>query len=120
MNAFLKSIEESLLMSFGMLWQVAWSLALGYTITSIIGIAVSADTIKKKFGKSGCREIALYIILTLSVKISGIAIQKWYKRFYPETGRAAGKRYPCSYKVSITYYQPFLLRCIGIYNNTSH
>ncbi len=58
MTTFLKSIEESLLMSVGMLWQVAWSLALGYTITSIIEVAVFADTIKKKFGKSGFREIA--------------------------------------------------------------
>ncbi len=39
MNHFFKSLLEALWMSLGMFWQIAWSLALGFTITSVIEIA---------------------------------------------------------------------------------
>ncbi|HEX4374986.1 MAG TPA: permease [Puia sp.] len=58
MNNFLSSLSEALLMSLGMFWQIGWSLALGFTITSVIEVAVSQDKIMKRFGKSGFREIA--------------------------------------------------------------
>lgn len=58
MNNFLGSLADSILMSLGMFWQIGWSLALGFTITSVIEVAVSQDKIMRRFGKSGFREIA--------------------------------------------------------------
>jgi uncharacterized protein len=59
MNHLLSSLGEALWMSFGMFWQIAWSLALGFTITSIIEVAVSREKIISRFGKSGVKEIAI-------------------------------------------------------------
>jgi uncharacterized membrane protein YraQ (UPF0718 family) len=46
-------------MSFGMFWQIAWSLALGFTITSVIEVAISREKIISRFGKSGVKEVAV-------------------------------------------------------------
>jgi hypothetical protein len=59
MGNFLRSLSDALQMSMGMFWQIAWSLGLGFTITSVIEIAVSRDKIIGRFGKSGFREIAI-------------------------------------------------------------
>jgi hypothetical protein len=59
MNHFLSSLLEALWMSLGMFWQIAWSLALGFTITSVIEVAVSRNKIISRFGKSGVKEVAL-------------------------------------------------------------
>ena len=45
-----------------MFWQIAWSLALGFTITSVIEIAVSSEKIINRFGKSGVKEVAIATI----------------------------------------------------------
>jgi uncharacterized protein len=58
MNNFLGSLSNALLMSLGMFWQIGWSLALGFTITSVIEVAVSQEKIMRRFGKSGFKEIA--------------------------------------------------------------
>jgi uncharacterized protein len=58
MNNFFSSLSNALLMSVGMFWQIGWSLALGFTITSVIEVAVSQEKIMKRFGKSGFKEIA--------------------------------------------------------------
>jgi uncharacterized protein len=55
----LHSLYGALLMAAGMIWQTAWSLGLGFTITSIIEVAVPQAAIVKRFGKSGFKEIAL-------------------------------------------------------------
>jgi uncharacterized membrane protein YraQ (UPF0718 family) len=59
MTLFIQHIGQALLMSFGMFWQVGWSLALGFTISAIIQAVVSTEKIKEKFGKSGFKEVAL-------------------------------------------------------------
>jgi uncharacterized membrane protein YraQ (UPF0718 family) len=56
---FLSNVGMALFMSLGMLWQVGWSLALGFTISAIIQAVVSGEQIQKKFGKSGFREVAM-------------------------------------------------------------
>jgi uncharacterized membrane protein YraQ (UPF0718 family) len=59
MEHFLHSVLDALWMSLGMFWQIAWSLALGFTITSVIEVAVSREKISSRFGKSGVKEVAL-------------------------------------------------------------
>ncbi len=59
MNHFFNSLLEALRMSLGMFWQIAWSLALGFTITSVIEVAISREKIISRFGKTGFKEIAL-------------------------------------------------------------
>ncbi len=59
MDHFISSLQEALWMSLGMFWQIAWSLGLGFTITSIIEVAVSRERIKNRFGKSGVKEVAI-------------------------------------------------------------
>lgn len=59
MDHFFSSLLEALWMSLGMFWQIAWSLALGFTITSVIEVAVSREKIIKRFGKSGVKEVAI-------------------------------------------------------------
>lgn len=46
-------------MSLGMFWQIGWSLALGFTITSVIEVSVSSEKIISRFGKSGMKEVAI-------------------------------------------------------------
>jgi uncharacterized membrane protein YraQ (UPF0718 family) len=59
MEHFLHSLLKSLWMSCGMLWQIGWSLALGFTITSVIEVAVSSEKIINRFGRSGVKEVAI-------------------------------------------------------------
>jgi uncharacterized protein len=59
MEHFLSSLLEALKMSLGMFWQIAWSLALGFTITSWIEVTVSRERIISRFGKSGVKEVAM-------------------------------------------------------------
>jgi uncharacterized membrane protein YraQ (UPF0718 family) len=59
MNHFLHAVLDALWMSVGMFWQIAWSLALGFTITSVIEVAVSSEKIISRFGKTGVKEVAL-------------------------------------------------------------
>ncbi len=59
MYHFLSSLLEALWMSLGMFWQIAWSLALGFIITSIIEVVVSREKIISRFGKSGFKEVAV-------------------------------------------------------------
>ncbi len=63
MNHFFSSLLEALRMSLGMFWQIAWSLALGFTITSVIEVAISREKIINRFGKTGFKEIALATLI---------------------------------------------------------
>ncbi len=56
---FISQVGMALLMSFGMFWQVGWSLALGFTIAAIIQAIIPKENIQRKFGKSGIKEIVL-------------------------------------------------------------
>jgi hypothetical protein len=49
----------AIFMSLGMFWQVGWSLALGFTIAAVIQAVVPKESIVRKFGKSGIKEVAL-------------------------------------------------------------
>src|SRR5580704_17706714 len=62
MNHFLHAVLDALWMSVGMFWQIAWSLGLGFTITSVIEVAVSREKIISRFGKTGVKEVALATI----------------------------------------------------------
>ena len=59
MNHFIHAVIDALGMSLGMFWQIGWSLALGFTITSVIEVAVSREKIISRFGRSGIKEVAL-------------------------------------------------------------
>ncbi len=50
---------EALLMAFGMFWQVAWSLVLGFAISAVLQAVVSKETMSRALGHAGIREIAL-------------------------------------------------------------
>src|SRR6201996_7676501 len=52
-------IGEALLLSAGMLWQVAWSLILGFTLSGAVQALVSKERMQAVLGRDGIREIAL-------------------------------------------------------------
>ncbi len=49
-------------MAAGMLWDVGWSLVLGFGISAIIQAVVSTEQMRRVLGKDGPREIALATI----------------------------------------------------------
>jgi uncharacterized protein len=56
---FLAKIGEALLLAAGMLWQVAWSLILGFTLSGAVQALVSKERMQQVLGRDGIREIAL-------------------------------------------------------------
>jgi hypothetical protein len=52
-------IGQALLMAIGMLWQVGWSLVLGFGISAILQAVVSKESMTAALGRDGVREIAL-------------------------------------------------------------
>jgi len=52
-------VGSALLLAFGMLWQVFWSLVLGFTLSGAVQALVSKERMQAVLGRSGIREIAL-------------------------------------------------------------
>ena len=52
-------VEQALLTAAGMAWQTGWTLVLGFTISALLQAVVSAEEMKRAFGRDGLREIAL-------------------------------------------------------------
>jgi uncharacterized membrane protein YraQ (UPF0718 family) len=63
MTELITHIWQALLLAFGMLWQVGWSLVLGFAISAILQAVVSKQTMGAALGRDGPREI---IIATLA------------------------------------------------------
>ncbi|MDD5585692.1 MAG: permease [Alphaproteobacteria bacterium] len=59
MNGVFSQIGQALLMAFGMFWGVAWSLVLGFFISSIVQVYVSKERLQSMLGSDGPRQIAL-------------------------------------------------------------
>lgn len=55
----LAKLGEALLLAFGMLWQVGWSLVLGLTLSGLVQAVVSKAEMQRLLGRNGIREIAL-------------------------------------------------------------
>ncbi|MDQ2680215.1 MAG: permease [Candidatus Eremiobacteraeota bacterium] len=55
----LHAIGQALLLAVGMLWQVGWSLILGFVLSGLIQALVSKERMRKELGRNGVREIAL-------------------------------------------------------------
>ncbi len=51
--------ETALLLSVGMLWQVAWSLILGFTLSGAVQALVSKQRMQQLLGRDGIREITI-------------------------------------------------------------
>src|ERR1700723_4586182 len=52
-------IWQAVLLAAGMMWQVAWSLILGFTLSGLVQTLVSKERIQALLGRDGIREIAL-------------------------------------------------------------
>jgi uncharacterized protein len=52
-------MERALLLAAGMLWQVGWSLTLGFLLSGLVQAIVSRGGMRAKLGRNGLREIAL-------------------------------------------------------------
>ena len=59
MQDLVHKLGQAALMTAGMIWQTGWTLVLGFAISSLLQSVVSTDQMKKVFGRSGPREIAL-------------------------------------------------------------
>jgi uncharacterized membrane protein YraQ (UPF0718 family) len=55
----LAGIGSALLLALGMLWQVFWSLVLGFTLSGAVQALVSKERMQAVLGREGVREIAL-------------------------------------------------------------
>jgi uncharacterized membrane protein YraQ (UPF0718 family) len=55
----LAKLGEALLLSAGMLWQVAWSLVLGFALSGAVQALVSKQRMQQLLGRDGIREIAI-------------------------------------------------------------
>ena len=59
MERLMSRILDALVMSAGMMWDVGWSLALGFILSGVIQAVVSQDRMREAFGRDGIREVAL-------------------------------------------------------------
>ena len=59
MNTIIHQIGQALLLSAGMLWDVGWSLVLGFAISGLIQALVSQDRMREALGRDGMRETVL-------------------------------------------------------------
>src|SRR5580698_5580755 len=57
--ALLALLGQALLLAAGMIWQVAWSLILGFTLSGVVQTLVSKERMQALLGRDGVREIAL-------------------------------------------------------------
>jgi hypothetical protein len=57
--ALVAMLGSALLLAVGMMWQVAWSLILGLTLSGLVQTLVSKERMQALLGRDGTREIAL-------------------------------------------------------------
>jgi uncharacterized membrane protein YraQ (UPF0718 family) len=55
----LHQLGEALVLAVGMMWQVGWSLILGFTLSGLVQAVVSKQRMEQLLGRDGVREIAL-------------------------------------------------------------
>ena len=55
----LAKIGEALMLALGMMWQVGWSLILGFALSGLVQAVVSKERMQRVLGRDGVREIAL-------------------------------------------------------------
>ena len=55
-------ILQALLLSAGMVWNVAWSLVLGFAISGLVQSLVSRSRMQGALGRNGVRETALAVL----------------------------------------------------------
>ena len=55
----LGKLGKALLLSAGMIWDVGWSLVVGFTLSGLIQALVPQDRVRKALGRDGFREVAL-------------------------------------------------------------
>ena len=55
----LAKVGEALLLALGMMWQVGWSLVLGFTLSGLVQAVVSKTQMQRLLGRDGLREIAI-------------------------------------------------------------
>jgi uncharacterized protein len=58
-HTFWGQLGQTLLMAFGMFWDVGWSLVLGFTISAAIQALVPTEAMRRAFGRDDARAIAL-------------------------------------------------------------
>jgi uncharacterized protein len=56
---FVALVGQALFLAAGMIWQVAWSLILGFTLSGLVQTLVSKERMQALLGRDGIREIAL-------------------------------------------------------------
>jgi uncharacterized membrane protein YraQ (UPF0718 family) len=61
-HGFWCQLGQALLMAFSMLWDVGWTLVLGFTILAAIQALVSTEMMRRAFGRDDARAIALATI----------------------------------------------------------
>jgi uncharacterized membrane protein YraQ (UPF0718 family) len=59
MMGFLVEVWRALYLAVGMLWQVGWSLVLGFVLSGLVQAVVSKERMQRTLGRNGVREIAL-------------------------------------------------------------
>jgi uncharacterized protein len=57
--ALVSLVGQALLLAVGMMWQVAWSLILGFTLSGLVQTLVSKERMQALLGRDGIREIAI-------------------------------------------------------------
>lgn len=59
MSWLIEHVGEAIALSAGMIWQVAWSLVLGFAISGLVQALVSRSRMQQALGRDGVREIAI-------------------------------------------------------------
>ncbi|MCB8873658.1 permease [Acidisoma silvae] len=59
MSAFLNDLGRAAMLIIGMVWQVGWSLVLGFAISALLQTLVSKQGMQKALGRNGPKEIIL-------------------------------------------------------------
>src|SRR5271170_4080505 len=57
--AFIEMLGAAIFLAAGMVWQVAWSLILGFTLSGLVQTLVSKQRMRAVLGRDGWREVAL-------------------------------------------------------------
>jgi uncharacterized membrane protein YraQ (UPF0718 family) len=55
----LSKVGEALLLALGMMWEVGWSLVLGFALSGLVQAVVPKEQMQRLLGRDGIREIAL-------------------------------------------------------------
>ncbi len=59
MDHLLVGLWDAIVMSAGMMWDVGWSLALGFMLSGVIQAVISQERMRSVLGRNGLREVAL-------------------------------------------------------------